>query len=270
MKHPLPTPTRMLPALILLLLSACAPKTSIPWHLDTQYLRTLYRTAVEDARTATPNEISTSLIAITQPGDDPRMEWSTDARVLVASLMPPAIADRFVPGTTTIATEELTWVTIPYDLSDHAVAFEACADSLQLRIRLLQLLGLPPDDGSDRIAFFYVRSQDLRRPTPDPEVDDCTASLHFPENTPEHYRTWFAANTDFSYNSSTPYPWTRLGYTYDWHNADRSNANSSNIHVQGLSEFIVHPGAKMEVQRVTGIWSWYLSSLSPTSFGVDP
>ena len=51
-----------------------------------------------------------------------------------------------------------------------------------------------------------------------------------------NYTGWFNNRKNYiysnarSYPASSPYPWTRLGYTYDW---------GSRNHV-GLSEFVVH------------------------------
>lgn len=39
-----------------------------------------------------------------------------------------------------------------------------------------------------------------------------------------------------------PYPWTRLGYTYDWGNA------KSRV---GLSEFVIRKGARLTVHSVS-------------------
>ncbi|WP_405357753.1 hypothetical protein [Ruminococcus sp.] len=52
------------------------------------------------------------------------------------------------------------------------------------------------------------------------------------------FETWFENNTASSYSTGS-YPWTRLGYTYDW--ADNGTA-------YGLSEFIIFKGAKVKVE----------------------
>lgn len=44
------------------------------------------------------------------------------------------------------------------------------------------------------------------------------------------------------------YPWTRLGYTYDW------GSRSSNKY--GLSEFVIMPGSKVEVRFTKNIKSY--------------
>ena len=51
------------------------------------------------------------------------------------------------------------------------------------------------------------------------------------------YREWFEDNIIWSYFDSA-YPWTRLGYTYDW---------ADNGQEYGLSEFLIRQGAEVEV-----------------------
>ncbi len=222
------------------------------WHLDTFRLWKDYRAAVKDASVAEAAEISRTLPAITRPGDHPLMEWTDDNgcdMVLVASMTNAEEADKWREDSTFLFGNSLSWVTLPYDLEKHVRRLPLCADSLECRLRMVQLLGLPPDCDYDRILFFYAERDRLFRPTPDPEIDDSEASLDFPPDTPEHYRKWFAENEAFSYRSATPYPWTRLGYTYDWHQGATT--------VQGPGEFIVHPGARVKVKRKTTIWTWY-------------
>ena len=70
-----------------------------------------------------------------------------------------------------------------------------------------------------------------------------------PCDLPAPYREWFEARTALSYGEENPYPWTRLGYTYDWH---RDAAQR-----RGLGEFIVPGGTEViAVEQVT-VWRWY-------------
>lgn len=223
-----------------------------PWYLDKAQLQEDYLKAVADAAVAEPGEICYTLPAITFPGDRPGQEWTTDAgrdMILVGSMTNAADAEKWTPGDAFRQDDSLPWVTLPADLEEHLRRVPHCTDSLECRMRMLQMLGLPPDCDNDRIVFFYVAPEGLFRPSPDPEVNDNHASLHFPDSVPQHYRQWFAANITFSYHSATPYPWTRLGYTYDWHRGAAT--------VQGPGEFIVHPGAWVRLKRKVTVWTWY-------------
>ena len=98
-------------------------------------------------------------------------------------------------------------------------------------------------------TFFYAEADGLFRPTPDNETTDHEAELDFPASATPDYREWFEENRQFSYFSDTPYPWTRLGYTYDWHSGTSSHV--------GPGEFIIREGATVRVAAKMGIWSWY-------------
>ena len=73
-------------------------------------------------------------------------------------------------------------------------------------------------------------------------VTDVTGQMRnsFSEETPEDpdYIAWFNANAVYSYCENT-YPWTRLGYTYDW---------AENGEEHGLSEFLLTDGAEVTVE----------------------
>jgi hypothetical protein len=53
------------------------------------------------------------------------------------------------------------------------------------------------------------------RPSPDAEIDDSVAELEFPAGTSQDHMTWITDRMATSYGEGG-YPWTRLGYTYDW------------------------------------------------------
>ena len=113
---------------------------------------------------------------------------------------------------------------------------------------------------------LWVSPQDIFRPCPDPEITDRKCQTDFPSdpfrtfsstelvrategpgwNIFMNYTGWFNNRKNYiysnarSYPASSPYPWTRLGYTYDW---------GSRNHV-GLSEFVVH-GRKQDGSGIT-------------------
>ncbi len=135
-------------------------------------------------------------------------------------------------------------------------------------MRIAQVLGLPPVDSARKVCFLemWVSPEDLFRPAPDPEVTDSEAEMDLP---PSQYRSRFRQYSDaelvfadmacdpelcpscnqwnqcgfttyenyfknrrkYIYTAASPYPWTGLGYTYDWGNPDNP---------VGLSEFVVN------------------------------
>ncbi len=70
-----------------------------------------------------------------------------------------------------------------------------------------------------------MRPQDRYRPSADPSPTDCEAELDFPGSAEvtvsESYKSWFENNANNSYLLTRyGFPWTRLGYTYNWGNRD--------------------------------------------------
>lgn len=108
-----------------------------------------------------------------------------------------------------------------------------------MTLRMEQLIGLPPQKGNTHFSLLWVNPLDLYRPSPDNEVDDNIAELNFPKGTSEEYKKWFNDNITASYYPHK-YPWTRLGYTYDWNDNDKE---------YGLSEFIIKGGSKVIVEK---------------------
>ncbi|WP_448202625.1 hypothetical protein [Azospirillum sp. sgz302134] len=113
--------------------------------------------------------------------------------------------------------------------------------------KLHQLLGLKPATEADRGAKFVRLTIDKQvngpaltgvfRPCadPDPTAAQCGNQLKVkPEQAA--YVSWFANQMVFSYKkdpamSGTGYPWTRLGYTYNW---DPAAAD-----IRGAQEYVV-------------------------------
>lgn len=230
-------PTVLLAGLLLTLLivGACFDGSLIP-PAD---LQAAYTKAVADAAIVEPDEISRDLVAITL--DNSALIWDDstgEPRVLVVTWTSWTGYDSQVGQT--ITTSRDTWVTVVPEIQ----RFAAChhLTPLNMTLRLEEVLGVPPDSGKTRFAEFWVRPADLFRPSPDPEITDHEAELDFP--VPADYVTistdyaqWFTNQEAISYGDNG-YPWTRLGYTYDWGNP------VSNV---GLSEFVIRTGAQVEV-----------------------
>lgn len=106
--------------------------------------------------------------------------------------------------------------------------------------RMEQLLGLPDDNGKLRVAEFYVNPADMFRPCADPSVttDHCERVAP-PEVSPDHTK-WFEDYQTNSYvqSASSPgYPFTGVGYTYDWGSPAKV----------GPSEFVVRKTALVKI-----------------------
>ena len=132
-----------------------------------------------------------------------------------------------------------TWVTAAPQLQDF---FTHDVDrSTNLTLRAAQLLGLPPSNFNLYFIEMYVHPADLFRPSPDNEINDTSASLTMPQNVNATYKAWFDGNTISSYYPKK-FPWTRLGYTYDWGNTSGN---------EGLSEFVLKKNSTILVHSVS-------------------
>lgn len=109
----------------------------------------------------------------------------------------------------------------------------------KLALRLEQALGLPP--AADTTKVFLVmemKAKDLFRPCRDPNISDCNCSLEFPSG-------YYSSDTSFLtvykglIKSTEGYPWSRLGYTYDWKKSSRKHF--------GFSEYIIRQGAVVKI-----------------------
>ncbi len=218
----------------------CMAATGCPSPQPTdEELQAAYRAAVKDAETATADEISRDLWSIT--ADNSRLIWEGEpghSRVLVVTWTAYTGYSSQV-GQTITASRDI-WVTAVPEIRDwvrdHRVR------PWELVLRLEELNGLPPHSGKTTFVEFWVSPSDLFRPSPDPEITDHEAETDYPQSS--EYVTVSAAHVQWitdvmaiSYGENG-YPWTRLGYTYDWGNA-RSRV--------GVSEFVIPKGASIGV-----------------------
>lgn len=105
-----------------------------------------------------------------------------------------------------------------------------------VNMRLKQLLGLPPNAVYTHFVELWVKPSDLFRPCLDNEITDTSCDLCFPANADSTYKAWINATRLGRYFPEkcglfNQYPWTCLGYTYDW--------NPKNKRHIGMSEFVI-------------------------------
>lgn len=159
-----------------------------------------------------------------------------------------------------------SWVTVTPELKNllgHAPTL----------LRVAQALGLPPTSEEQTlentcVLELYVSPADLFRPSADPEINDHEAELALPANGYRKYDdtilvysempcdedycenctdswkcgmtsypNWYSIRRAYGYSQtdvSNPYPWTALGYTYDWGNPIPPHF--------GVSEFVINSG----------------------------
>ena len=131
------------------------------------------------------------------------------------------------------------WVTLDNDVQQHCQAFSA----EQRDLRIQQLLGLPPQKSPVERHFVVltVNTDDVFRPCANPSLADDQCSAAFPSDVSEAHKAWYAGQTALAYQTEG-YPWTRLGYTYNW------NPGADEV---GVNEFVIRKGASVKVESVT-------------------
>jgi len=198
----------------------------------------MYEKAIDDAVIVKPSEIYSGLTPIVETNLN--LSWrgeSGNKSVLVVAWT--KYNSSYPVGETVNTTWGDTWVTVVPEIKTFFKDYVDPNSNLTLRVK--QLLGLPSNSSNLYFVELWVNPQSLFRPTPDNEVDDTVAQLTFPSSATAAYMEWFNNNIIYSYFPPR-YPWTRLGYTYDWGN--------SGSHV-GLSEFVLVQYSMVIVESVT-------------------
>ena len=140
------------------------------------------------------------------------------------------------------------WVSLMSEIQSRCQGFSQ-EERKNLPVRIKQLLGLPPDFMGGQAGGFAVievnasDGRDLFRPcmNPDSTQTSCVAPPpRVPSNSAEEHIKWMAKVTHDSYEKLPPadrFPWTQLGYTYDW---------STPAMPYGVSEYIVRNGSTVK------------------------
>lgn len=157
-------------------------------------------------------------------------------------------------GTWVTSAPKDIWITVVPEAKEFCQQFvrDHGPDIEQLTLRLEQRLGLPPGAGKTTFLELIVKDPsqitNLFRPCGDPSVSTNTCAAGPPSSTNAQYSTWFLNQYYGSFAQARPdqYPWTGLGYTFDW--AQRSDGGFVRY---GSSEFVIPKGAPIEVEGST-------------------
>lgn len=197
-----------------------------------------YDAAVADASQETQADIYNGLIAITP--DNPALTWNADKSAVLM----------------------VVWTTYTgYKVGDNALTRDVfvtaapqvqqlcktVTDDAQRIKRVNEYLGLPPASDADNARQFvemWVKPGDMFRPCPDAEITDTVCELTFPATASSEHKTWINNYYASSYGfwQKTRYPWTGLGFTYDWCSGDSSH--------HGASEFVIRSGSTVTVKAI--------------------
>ena len=199
--------------------------------------RALYERALADSAVATPDKAR----ALARIPDQPMVQ--------VVSWVNRKPCD--TPGCSFNVGERRMWVTLAGEVQDVCRRWGLQGDAL--RERLEQLLGLPPHTPPQwrktHMLTLQVPREALERPCLGETVDSGGA----PRCTPRSAKTTRPELLQFVLNQmadvwvdSDPagpgYPFTRLGYTYDWHPQAAASGH------YGASEFVLKAGTAVSLQ----------------------
>jgi hypothetical protein len=213
-----------------------------------------YAEAVKDAADATAEEIY-PLVRIDSAEYSDRIAWNNDkSKVLMAVIN--ATPDMFEDGRTITLEKEL-WTVSEREL--YQWYKENKANLFNLSLRLRQLFGLPKNAKVTHFSLIWVSPNDLIRPAYVTDIASSEMRTSFADelesdstNTDRMmwYKNWFDDEYAKSYvKGREGRTWTRLGYTYDW--------GSKGSNKYGLSEFLVVPGAEVEVRFTKNLKSYF-------------
>lgn len=141
------------------------------------------------------------------------------------------------------------WVTVEPKLRDFCSEYLTGHSLDELTLRLEQRLGLPPGSGKSTFVRIRIKDPNLKtifRPCSDPSTSHahCEAAPPAKEQSPE-FKDWFFRQYYSSFATAKPfrYPWTTLGYTFDWASPSDGEAFAR----VGESEFVIPANAPIEV-----------------------
>jgi hypothetical protein len=231
-------------ALPLSFLAACVrrpPEPAVPTPAEA------YAAAVQDAALPEASELHDLLVLLPET---PGLQWDDQQRVLVTTwtrsqYFPP---DPYQPGYVFGLYGE-TWFTAGDEVQTACAGLGAASST-----RLERLLGLPPDGGRDVFLQVWIDPALLFRPCTDPDVQTQACSLGPPLSTlddsglhcgPEDsaHAQWLCQTWKARYGpteSMSRFPWTALGYTYDWGGEDE----------YGATEFVAPQGTEVTLHAL--------------------
>ncbi len=220
--------------------------------------------SVEDAAVPLPSEISNKLWAVNAA--DTNLIWKEmngNRYVKTVTWKSGKIAGYWPKEGAYNTGAYENWVTLAPQMMERVAKFKFKTQS-EVERRLEQLIGLPPNNGKEVFIEIWVQPKDLYRPCPDPEINDMACGLCFSVAADSSHQAWINSLRISSFYPPkddcdfTGYPWTQLGYTYDWNPYNKSHV--------GLSEFILRPNADVIVARQDSTYQY----LNLAKMGISP
>jgi len=185
------------------------------------------------------------LKTITAPGDG--NTWrSSDSKVMVRAFTDPQYYNLSTKKFQDLYPGAL-WVTTGNELPEWYRNPGNGVNAGDIARKTAQLLGLPTSKQYNAVVELWIDPDKVFRPTRDPSraaqptalptQDFAAKPAYMADNDYDKFKTWYIGNIASSYNDPDPnnhYPWTQLGYTYNWGGSQDTLAS-----IAGLSEFVI-------------------------------
>ena len=232
-----------------------------------------YSDAIADAAVSRPGEVATDLLSPT--GTDSRTQWQIIDGIphLLAQRISWRAISTVKPGEPFTLLSHL-FIAISGEVDKECVAL-ACNKLKEkaLNLRMAQLLGLPPDADNSVLSRFWVNPSDIIRPCTNVDIMNASCpqlmantlsngvdwSSFLFEQGMDSWRTQrkgtpqrISCDSDYAdkYKGNCfGYPWTRLGYTFDWSPKAKDD--------RGVTEFVVAQGSTVYLESAGSIRSFY-------------
>ncbi|MEM6480172.1 MAG: hypothetical protein AAF647_14195, partial [Pseudomonadota bacterium] len=219
-------------------------------RLNTRYDR--YVVAVRDMAVAEPFEVVETLDPLPQTGSYKVASW----------IRASAISRYPVGQDVTLGSD--VWVTLEPHLGDFCSAYAAdvAGDDRSLALRVEQRLGLPPGSTNSHFVTFEVSADGagaaIFRPCGNSATDTTTCSVGQPaqcaagDTTCEAHSDFFYRQYYNAFGTEHPveYPWTSLGYTFDWAPTAVGFSGETGYVRVGESEYVIPSGTTVKVSSV--------------------
>ena len=191
----------------------------------------LYRMAVINSMTINEKDIL-PLIKITT--ESQMCSWNADGKVLM--LTHHSFPNSYIAGEEYTLIYGKVWTFTDKEILKWYAENKNNVTCWELRFK--QLLGLPENRTYTHFSAMWTNPADILRPGYAWQLSDTVGAAFFEVQPTSEYKEWFDKNIVWSYFESA-YPWTRLGYTYDWSYSNK---------VYGLSEFIIQKNSTVFVE----------------------
>lgn len=205
-------------------------------QVDSLQLDKMYKAAIDDASNPLPSKVDTNLFEISF--ENKGLTFATingNHYVKCVSLINLKDSTRYPLDSMAVynTSKWPVWITLAPQLK------QTCSQpnfgkTYGFNTRINQLIGLPPSNNKYWTVEMWVRVEDLFRPCADAEITDNQCSIFIPEDITEEHLIWYnniRANQYCLTDCTDGWPWTQLGYTYDWNPNNKSHI--------GLSEYVI-------------------------------